>query len=89
MLGSFISSSFQWFTPEATKTDQVRLLESISGINLENRIVTDVDLPLQLLKTGDILISRQFDGHSTEMMLLDGGMASHAAMLARDPRDTK
>lgn len=36
------------------------------------------------MKTGDILIGRRFVGSSAQMMLLSGGLASHAAIIVRD-----
>lgn len=40
------------------------------------------------MQTGDILIARRFTGHTTEMMILQGGLANHAAMIMRDPDST-
>ncbi len=37
------------------------------------------------MQTGDILIGRRFTGHSTETMLLNGGLANHAAMIYVPP----
>ena len=36
------------------------------------------------MKTGDILIARRFTGHTTEVMLLSGSFANHAAMIIKD-----
>lgn len=43
-----------------------------------------VDVDQSLMKTGDILIGRRFAGDSVSMMLLEGGVANHAAMIIED-----
>lgn len=48
-------------------------------------MITQVTVPQDLMKTGDIFIARRFTGHTTEMMLLSGGLADHAAMIIREP----
>jgi len=37
------------------------------------------------MNTGDVIVARRFTGHTTEMMLVSGGLANHAAMIYRDP----
>jgi hypothetical protein len=37
------------------------------------------------MNTGDVLISRRFTGHTTEIMLISGAFANHAAIVYRDP----
>lgn len=41
-----------------------------------------------MMQTGDIIIARRFTGHTTEMMIFQGGLANHAAMIMRDPDST-
>lgn len=40
------------------------------------------------MQTGDILIGRRFTGDATEWMILEGGLANHAAMIYA-PADSK
>ena len=39
------------------------------------------------MQTGDILIGRRFAGDSASWMLLEGGVANHAAMIISDPNN--
>lgn len=66
----------------------MRLLESVSGRSFEERVIDRVNLHTKEMKTGDIIITRRFTGHTTEMMLLSGGLASHAAMILKDTNST-
>lgn len=63
----------------------VDLLQSVSGTYIEERIVTKVNLPTYKMKTGDVLIARRWTGHTTEMMLISGAFANHAAIIYCDP----
>lgn len=47
-------------------------------------MITYVEYPANLMKTGDILIARRFTGHTTEVMLLAGSLANHAAMVVKE-----
>jgi len=44
-----------------------------------------VDVDQSLMQTGDILIGRRISGDSASWMLLEGGVANHAAMIVTDP----
>lgn len=60
-------------------------MESMTNEYIEERVITKIELPEDIYKTGDLLISRRWTGHTTEMMLLAGGFASHAAIIVRHP----
>jgi len=47
-------------------------------------VIDKVKIDENLFKTGDILIGRRFVGSSAQMMLLSGGLASHAAIVVRE-----
>lgn len=99
LLSSFISTSLLWIGGAGSSkylpifgmrpTDyQIdgnrRLIESVSGIIFEERVINRVNLHTSEMRSGDILISRKYSGHTTDMMLLSGGLASHAAMVLKD-----
>ena len=65
----------------------IELMESVGARFFEKRIIDHVYLAPRLMKTGDILIARRFTGHASEMMMLSGGYANHAAMIMRDEED--
>ena len=54
---------------------------------MEERVINVVDVDQTLMQTGDILIGRRFAGDSTSWMLLEGGVANHAAMIISDPNN--
>jgi len=61
-----------------------RFLEQFGGVTLEERIINIVEVDPGLMETGDILIGRRISGDSTSWMLLEGGVANHAAMIVAD-----
>ena len=69
------------------KETSVRFIEQFTGVRLEERILNVIDIDLTQMKTGDILIGRRFTGEETGWMLLEGGYASHAAVVYQAPQE--
>lgn len=63
------------------KETNSRFLEQFGGVWLEERVINNVDVDSEIMKTGDILIGRRISGDSASMMILQGGVANHAAMI--------
>ena len=56
---------------------------------MEERIINKVSVDQSLFKTGDVLVARRFAGKSTIYMLLQGGLASHTAIVVDEGAGTK
>ena len=66
------------------KETNSRFLEQFGGVELNERIINNVEVDQNLMKTGDILIGRRISGDSASMMLLEGGVANHAGIIVAD-----
>lgn len=99
LLESSVTTAFMWLGGTGTskylpalgqkptmyqKETNGRFLEQYSGAKLEERIINIVDVDQRLMKTGDILIGRRISGDSASWMMLEGGVANHAAMIVAD-----
>ena len=65
----------------------MKFMDSFTAMRLEERIIDEVLIDKENLKTGDILIGRKFVGYSTWQMVLSGGYASVTAMIVREGRE--
>lgn len=58
-------------------------LQSFSGQEIQERVITEVVIDFSIMQTGDLLVARRWTGFPTEIMILSGGFASHVAMIVK------
>ncbi|TNV72821.1 hypothetical protein FGO68_gene10611 [Halteria grandinella] len=86
--GGFGASKFIPFVgskiPEGMVKANVDYLEKFMGKTLEKRVIQKVKIDQSLIKDGDLLLIRRFDGIDPFYMVSSGSQAAHAAVLLWD-----
>ena len=72
----FIGSKLSQTTVEAN----IRFIEKYMDIELQRRVITDVEIDKKLIRNGDLLMSRRLDGFDASNMIMTGGHIAHAAV---------